>query len=98
MLCSFIRLNNSPVITVRNDVIRPSSSRTHLLCVPGWQTSASAPTMACPTAPNICTSSPRITSAAGPLAYDTPGMIAIHPGSAQRRLSAISLRPAGQGT
>ena len=40
MLCSFSRLNSSPVITVRKSLILPRRSGAHLLCVPGWQTSA----------------------------------------------------------
>jgi hypothetical protein len=67
MLCSRSRLNNSPVITVRKEAMRPSSRRIHLLCVPGWQMSASGGTSPSANAPRICTSSPRITSALSPL-------------------------------
>ena len=57
----------------RKRAIRPPSSRAHLLCVPGWQTSESAGTMPAAMAPSSWTSSPRITSASSGSTKDTPG-------------------------
>src|SRR3546814_4491840 len=41
MLCFCKRPNNSPVMAVRKDRMRPFPTTTHLLCVPGWQISPS---------------------------------------------------------
>ena len=97
MLCSCSRLNSSPVITVRKRAIRPSSSRAHLLCVPGWQTRQSAGSGRRRRAPSNWTSSPRITSASSGSTKETPGTIAVRPASGQTRFAARSSSAGGAG-
>ena len=91
-LCSQSIAKISPVGAVRNSCTTPPDTDTHLVCVPGMQTSCRPAPARFPrrNAPSSCVSSPRITSGApSGLVQRMPGTHVHAVANPQRRIGEL---------